>query len=102
VNDPERSWSQALEAMELDLHHTGVADLTDRLLGWTPPSGLGPLPADQRERAESALERIRAAERALLAKQAEVRRDLDELVRRHSGPRDTVAPSAPRTLDTTA
>lgn len=99
--DDERDWALALGAIELDLHG-GMADLTDRVLSWTVPVGLGPIPPHERDRAERVMEQIRAAEKSLVERQSQVRRDLDDLVRRHPVGRDRAEPVAPRALDTSA
>ncbi|MBP1240031.1 hypothetical protein ABID92_001829 [Frigoribacterium sp. PvP120] len=62
-------WAAALdelEALALTVDATGGADLDDsapRLLSWTPPTGLGPLPAELADRAAD----VAAAQRDALA-----------------------------------
>jgi len=94
-------WSRALDAIELDLHHDAVGEFTDRTLGWVPPPRLGRLPDELRPRAAELLERVREAERAVACQQAEIRRELDDLVRRHSTPKPT-ADTTPSRFDSFA
>lgn len=63
----QHAWEAALAGLELDLHaaeallhavHDGTHDDLPAALGsWTPPAGIGPLPATLAERAQLVLER---------------------------------------------
>jgi hypothetical protein len=80
----DRAWVRALDDLELDVAaaerllgqvHAGVdaprPDLSGR---WTPPSGLGPLPASLRERATALLHRQIEAARAVTVELGATRR----------------------------
>lgn len=94
-------WSRALDEIELDLHHDAVGEFADRTLGWVPPPRLGRIPDELRPRAIQLLDQVRNAERAVAAQQAEIRREIDNLVRRHATPMAT-ANAAPSRFDTFA
>ncbi len=96
-----QAWSQALDAIELDLDHDAIGEFTDRTLGWVPPPRLGRLPDELRPRAAQLLEQVRAAELAVARRQAEIRRELDTMVRRHGAPPAAAAPT-PSRLDVRA
>jgi hypothetical protein len=80
----DAAWARALDAMELDVAatellleqvHARVDAPPPSLSGsWTPPSGLGPLPASLRERASALLERQLAAARAVAVELGTTRR----------------------------
>lgn len=62
-NSPEwhARWESALAELELDLERAEAILASDHLpvpdRGWRPPSGLGPLPAPLRERAQLLVDR---------------------------------------------
>lgn len=69
--DNTSAWVAALDTFEMQVEHAERMVRMDTpgepAAPWTPPRDLGPLPAALRERAQSLLERIHAAQTGLRA-----------------------------------
>ncbi|SDN58567.1 hypothetical protein SAMN05660199_00340 [Klenkia soli] len=91
-----QTWSEALDEIEDDTHRaeTTLAHATPeeiaawgrRSSDWVPPSGLGPLPADLRERAARLLQHQLAVAEALVEGITQSRRQRDLAARMSQAP----------------
>jgi hypothetical protein len=98
---PNRAWSEALDALEgdvLDVERTlargraeEIAAWGRRSTDWIPPSGLGPLPDDLRERAARLLQHQLAVAEELVERITQSRKQRDVAARMHYGPARPVA-----------
>jgi hypothetical protein len=80
-------WPQALDHLERSVEQAASALAAGEgppaaEPAWTPPSGLGPLTDELRDRAELLAERIAALERIALRRHGELRDELEDLGRR--------------------
>lgn len=94
---PPRTWAEALDRLDEDTESaartlTGatpeeVAAWGRRSTDWVPPTGLGPLPADLRERAARLLQHQLAVAEALVEGITQSRRQRDLAARMSQSPR---------------
>ncbi|WP_235564666.1 hypothetical protein [Modestobacter sp. Leaf380] len=93
---PAQSWAEALDGIEADTHAAErtlagatpdeIAAWGRRSTDWVPPSGLGPLPADLRERAARLLQHQLAVAEALVEGITQSRRQRDVAARMSQNP----------------
>lgn len=93
---PPRTWVEALDDLEEDAGHAGrtlagaspeeIAAWGRRSTDWVPPAGLGPLPADLRERAARLLQHQLAVAEALVEGITQSRRQRDLAARMSQTP----------------
>ena len=98
---PKRDWNEALDALERDvlaaeqtLARDGAEEIAAwgrRSTDWIPPSNLGPLPDDLRERAARLLQHQLAVAEELVERITQSRKQRDVAARMHYGPSRPVA-----------
>jgi hypothetical protein len=98
---PNRAWNDALDALEGDVlaaEQTLARDRAEEIAAWgrrstdwIPPSGLGPLPDDLRERAARLLQHQLAVAEELVERITQSRKQRDVAARMHYGPSRPVA-----------
>lgn len=91
-----RTWAEALDSLEADAHDAErtlagaspeeIAAWGRRSTDWVPPSGLGPLPADLRERAARLLQHQLAVAEGLVEGITQSRRQRDVAARMSQTP----------------
>ncbi len=98
---PNRAWTEALDALEGDVlaaEQTLARNRADEIAAWgrrstdwIPPSGLGPLPDDLRERAARLLQHQLAVAEELVERITQSRKQRDVAARMNYGPSRPVA-----------
>ncbi|WP_235494576.1 hypothetical protein [Geodermatophilus sp. Leaf369] len=91
-----QAWADALDVIEADTHHAErtlagasaaeIAAWGRRSSDWVPPTGLGPMPADLRERAARLLQHQLAVAEALVEGIVQSRRQRDVAARMSQSP----------------